>query len=237
MVMSDRHYDVRGKLPGSVWQIPSEPLKVPPELGFVEHYAAFSQEIPRRIIEGWCPKAICTRCGQGRRPVVDKERKGVHKRGIVGTQAAGSGRAASGHLAVGAESWRATLATITGYECDCTPHVESIERVHVGTIDGCEYGDDRLTCLLDDHYQSQRTSFPDPPWQPPPTRKAIVIDPFGGTGTTAMVARALGRIGLSFDLSHDYARLALWRIYESGDWAKLFGQPKKREVSGQGSLL
>ena len=110
-----------GRLPGSVWSIPSEPLKVPPE--FVEHFAAFPSEIPRRCIEGWCPKG------------------------------------------------------------------------------------------------------------------GVVADPFGGTGTTAMVARALGRIGLSFDLSMDYAKLARYRIYESGDWAKLFGAKPKREASGQRDLF
>lgn len=43
-----------------------------------------------------------------------------------------------------------------------------------------------------------------------------VLDPFGGTGTTAMAARALGRRGISIDLSHDYCRLAEWRVNESG---------------------
>lgn len=39
----------------------------------------------------------------------------------------------------------------------------------------------------------------------------IVLDPFGGSGTTAAVARALGRHGVSVDLSGDYCRLAEWR--------------------------
>ena len=49
-----------------------------------------------------------------------------------------------------------------------------------------------------------------------PTRPAVVLDPFGGTGTTAMVARALGRFGISLDLSESYLRLARWRVFESG---------------------
>jgi DNA modification methylase len=43
-----------GKLPGSVWSVPSEPLRVPPELG-VDHYAAFPSEWPRRLILGFSP--------------------------------------------------------------------------------------------------------------------------------------------------------------------------------------
>ena len=45
-----------GKVPGSVWSIPSEPLRVPDHLG-VDHFAAFPQEWPRRLILGWSPPA------------------------------------------------------------------------------------------------------------------------------------------------------------------------------------
>src|ERR1019366_2885188 len=45
-----------GKLPGSVWDIASQPLTVPPSLG-VDHFAAFPMELPRRIILGWSPPA------------------------------------------------------------------------------------------------------------------------------------------------------------------------------------
>lgn len=43
-------------------------------------------------------------------------------------------------------------------------------------------------------------------WSPP---AGVVLDPCGGTGTTAQVADALGRVGVSLDLSADYSRLAL----------------------------
>ena len=45
-----------------------------------------------------------------------------------------------------------------------------------------------------------------------PTRPSVVLDPFGGTGTTAAVAHHLGRHGISVDLSPEYNRLARWRI-------------------------
>ena len=108
-----------GKLPGSVWTIPSEPLKVPDWLN-VDHFAAFPQEFPRRIILGWSP--------------------------------------------------------------------------------------------------------PD----------GIVLDPFGGTGTVAMVARALGRYPVHIDLSADYLRLARWRIYESGHASKTTARTDRER---QGVLL
>jgi DNA modification methylase len=94
-----------GKLPGSVWPMALEPLRVPDWLG-VDHYAAFPTEWPRKLISGWSPEG------------------------------------------------------------------------------------------------------------------GVVLDPFGGTGTVAMVARALGRHGLHVDLSTDYLKLAKWRVFESGHWAK-----------------
>ena len=44
-----------------------------------------------------------------------------------------------------------------------------------------------------------------------PATPGVVLDPFGGTGTTALVADVLGRHGVSVDLSQDYCRLAEWR--------------------------
>lgn len=131
-----------GKLPGSVWTIPTEPLTVPELLG-VDHFAAFPQEFPRRIILGWSPSAYCTTCDEPRRKVPT------------------------------------SMQRPTSY------------------VDRCACPD---TCAT--------------------TRPAVVLDPFGGTGTTAMVARALGRYPVHIDLSRDYLRLAHWRIYESGHWRK-----------------
>ena len=44
-----------GKLPGSVWSIATEPLRVPDHLG-IDHFAAFPTEWPRRIVQGWSPE-------------------------------------------------------------------------------------------------------------------------------------------------------------------------------------
>jgi hypothetical protein len=42
-------------------------------------------------------------------------------------------------------------------------------------------------------------------------RPAVVVDPFGGTGTAALVASVLGRTVITIDRSGDYCRLAAWR--------------------------
>lgn len=53
-----------------------------------------------------------------------------------------------------------------------------------------------------------------------------VLDPFGGTGTTALVAKALGRVGVSVDMSADYCRLAEWRTNDRDQLAKVLELPK-----------
>lgn len=105
-----------GRAPGSVWEIATQPLKAPDELG-VDHYAAFPMEWPRRLITGWCP--------------------------------------------------------------------------------------------------------PD----------GVVLDPFGGTGTTALVATMLGRTGISIDLSADYGRLAAWRCSDPKERARAAGTDPAKVAS------
>lgn len=181
-----RDYNPLGKLPGSVWTIPTQPLTVPPELG-VDHFAAFPMAWPRRIIQGWSPPGICTGCGEGRRPVVVKNyvppRTGGGNSGPLHRKAGLDGSAwDAGIIKLDAD------VTITGYACACpdtTAH----------------------------------------------TTPAVVLDPFGGTGTTALVAHALGRHGISVDMSADYNRLAAWRTTDEKQIAKAAGvklKPKKK---------
>ncbi len=182
-----------GKLPGSVWTIPSEPLRVPEELG-IEHFAAFPCALPLRCIKGWSPSGICVECGEGRRPVVEKSSTG-RVRSDSGDGQRGL-RGLPGYGDIARTPWAEGVGTaITGYACAC-------------------------------------------PDASAPIRPAIVLDPFGGTGTTAAVARVLGRVGISVDLSSDYCRLAQWRIWESGDGERaVFGTRPPRQIEGQGSMF
>lgn len=55
-------------------------------------------------------------------------------------------------------------------------------------------------------------------WCPP---DGLVLDPFGGSGTTALVARILDRDCVSVDRSAGYSKLAKWRVFASDHRAKL----------------
>jgi hypothetical protein len=77
---------------------------------------------------------------------------------------------------------------------------------------------------------------PEPTAPTAPTRPAVVCDPFGGTGTVALVAKVLGRHGISVDLSRDYCRLAEWRTNDEKQIAKVrekaYGiKPKKPKMA------
>lgn len=228
----DRIYNPLGKLPGSVWTIPSEPLIIPEAVqqhyNLPDHFAAFPQELPRRIILGWSPSGICVECGEGRRPVVEKELVNVwHDKPLEATRYAGQ-HDAHQHNRMGQEkAFGSTEATITGYACACTPWIDHPPSGKSPIPSG--------TAMAGRHRQPSWSEFAEGErggrvgswreyhlagWTPPPTRPAVVLDPFGGTGTVAMVARALGRVGISVDLSWDYSRLAKWRIRQSGHWAK-----------------
>jgi hypothetical protein len=137
------------------------------------------------------------------------------------------------------------LTTITGYVCACAPYTD-----HPGTgghrptehsrslalgngvrdNPGGGYGNaDRTGPRREYHHDG---------WTPPPTRPAIVLDPFGGTGTTALVAAMHGRTGVSIDRSADYTRLATWRCHDPGERAKALQVPKPPPVAdGQGALF
>lgn len=163
-----------GALPGSVWTIATEPLRMPAELG-VDHYAAFPTGWPRGLILGWSPPGICTACGEGRRPVAQRASTRRHndetceiKRDSPDSKH-GYGATTLGII----PDYR-----ITGYVCAC----------------------------------AEPTA---------PTRPAVILDPFGGTGTTALVARALGRHGITVDRSADYChKIARWRLNDPAQQAK-----------------
>lgn len=192
-----RHTDGHplGKLPGSVWDIPTQPLRVPDHLG-IDHFAAFPMEWPRRIIRGWSPSGVCVECGEGRRPVLSDPPKSSSW--TDHSQDDHAGRSSNGSARN--KAYREKLkqgagAAIAGEQCAC---LESTA----------------------------------------PTRPAVVLDPFGGTGTTALVARSLGRRAVHVDLSADYCRLAQWRVTDPGELARALQVDKPEPVAeGQDDLL
>ena len=182
-----------GKLPGSVWTIATEPLRVPDELG-IDHFAAFPTEWPRRIITGWSPRGVCVECGEGRRPVTERsEPYNPHQNRFtdIGRYSPDNNHG-TGPTTLGYQR----DVTITGEACDC----------------------------------------PEPTAH---TTPGVVLDPFSGTGTTALVASVLGRHGIGVDMSEDYCRLAAWRTTDPKQRARAARKPwtpPAEQLPGQEAL-
>ena len=91
-----------------------------------------------------------------------------------------------------------------------------------------------------DHYAAFPTWWPRwiiQGWSP---EGGVVLDPFGGTGTTALVASVLGRHGITNDLSADYCRIARWRTSDPKQRAKAARRvyaPPAPVPDGQASIL
>ena len=247
-VRRDYDYNPLGKLPGSVWEIPSQPLVVPAHLG-VDHFAAFPLELPRRIIAGWSPPGICTACGEGRRTAAPQEKYAAAV--TAAREAAGLTRAelaeragcgannvwdyeVGGHLPRG-EAW-ANLASALCLTLSRDEFIASAEYVTTGSQDSdlrrsaVQQGAARPYASRKLRIGASRAETCACPDATAPVRPAVVVDPFGGTGTTALVASMLGRTGISVDRSADYCRLARWRTTDPAERARALQVPKPPPV-------
>jgi DNA modification methylase len=278
-----RHTDGHplGKLPGSVWDIPSQPLTVPAHLG-VDHFAAFPMELPRRCILGWSPPGVCTACGEGRRPVrgVDwakvphrmEERRALTEaerlrfaelfcdwqaqRGLSGREIAELFPSRTGGLTGCVANWRAGANILMPEQVDAIESrfgplpAELIALVNLTRLmpvadfdvgiggNGTGRHRNRHSVVEPKGYRAITGYACACPQSDAPTRPAVVLDPFGGTGTTALVAAAYGRTGISIDMSGDYSRLARWRTTDPAERAKAMLVAKPPPVpDGQVSLF
>lgn len=266
-----------GRLPGSVWNIPSEPLLIPDEVretrNLPDHFAAFPQEWPRRLILGFSPSGICTECEQPRRPAIGSPevpeglgipsrpswtaaelrkwtaafRSELQERGISNRQldeACGTTGMAGHWTTQGSqpaiptiEQWDTIVASFGPFRGDLDAEVRRVvwvqyedaggagdfEAYRDGSLDigdATNPGPQNMRLGRANRVQEITGYICSCATPEAPTRPAVVLDPFGGTGTTAGVAHTLGRHGITVDLSADYCRLAEWRIGESGHFAK-----------------
>lgn len=243
-----------GKLPGSVWEITPTPLNVPEWLEHgrccggrkrdgcqdgLDHHAAFPLDLVRKVILGWSPSGICLECGEGRVPVAQRElislRPGDEpgRNTLNGDAVHGADRRAGTHVV--------SRSAIIGYACACTPYTDHPERrgkdFHNqgtrgprGMNDG--NGGERFRRYMEElaNPRGPVREYHFENWTPAPTRPAVVLDPFGGTGTTSLVADVLGRTGITVDRSADYCRLARWRTRDPAERARALGVPKPPPV-------
>jgi hypothetical protein len=192
----------------------------------LDHYAAFPSELPRRFILGFSPPGICVDCGHGRFPVVDRAYERTQRNFSDRNASNSDNNRDATRLPYG--SGAREQATILGYACACTPSTtrfatEVVEEDETEVVpDGWVNPGPQIRTR-----KVKRIQYHLAGWQAPPTRPAVVLDPFAGSGTTPMVAAALDRIGIGVELHPDYCLAARWRIRHSRGVAKTLARTNR----------
>lgn len=197
-----------GAPPLDWWEIPGKPYKG-------SHYATFPTALCTKPIEAMCPRRVCTVCGEPSRRLVEVVSKPDDGRTRDPERMADFGGERHGH--------RTREARTVGWSCcghgpDCTPTawVKKMVEVEQGqAADGKWYDLDELDgdptatrtkrkrkTVLEDVGDCDGTHL----------RNGIVLDPFGGSGTTLAVATGHGRDAIGIDLDARNADLARDRI-------------------------
>lgn len=146
------------------------------------HYATWPPELCVKPIEAMCPRRVCRTCGTPSRREVEADAD--YAKHLGGSIAARNGKAKTSGL--------------LGSTQPPGDHIVSAQNVTTGWSScGCP-GTDGIR--LDGFHTG-------PGWRP-----GIVLDPFGGTGTTGMVATGHGRDAVLVDLDDRNADLARDRI-------------------------
>lgn len=199
--------------PGPLGLIERHPDRLPLHpVREAEHFAPFPSEWPRRLILGWSPSGICTVCDTGRFPVIERRlhqvrdaydaaRPGRH-------DATEDGMRDNGYTGAG-KVVAVTEAHVLGYACECTPRTDNGPAGEAWSTDRKNRAGSGTQAEFEPRPPRYLYHFDG--WDAPPTRPAVVLDMFSGTGTTAAAAAALGRVGVGVDLSWDYCRLGQWR--------------------------
>lgn len=192
----DYYYDLlgyaneigNGSNPGDVWQ-----FKLERNMG--DHLAPFPKEIARRAILLACPEAVCTECGEPRRPIVERTTKlnmdrvqarravelaeaaGLtddHIRAIQATGVSDAGKAMRTQTGTGRNSPKVRLLAAEAKEA-LGGYFREFTFAKRQVVDW-------TTCGHAHH------------------EPGIVLDPFMGTGTTLEVAESMNRSAIGVDL-------------------------------------
>jgi DNA modification methylase len=180
-----------GRNARSVWSIPTEPTPF-------AHFATFPQALVERCIKaGTSEHGACSECGAPWRRVTERELGGRDttinpNRVALGHNVTPRGR--SSHQ----PGWRSLppdVVTTHGWEptCECEEQHEAdngtgLERRMAGASAEAVDAPEVVPC--------------------------VVLDPFMGSGTTALVARRLGRHAIGIELNAEYLAIAARRLQQ-----------------------
>ena len=169
--------------------------EIPPGGYSGAHYAVMPPAVAERPIQAMCPRRVCRTCGAPSRRITAKSPEYEAARAAIaaGDSASVSGRSdvAVGNKGIGFGHGGGAASLISNGKVDPTP-------ITVGwTTCGCPGADG---IRLDGFHTGTG-------WRP-----GLVLDPFGGSGTTGLVAMSHSRDAVLIDLDERNAWLARERI-------------------------
>jgi DNA modification methylase len=192
------HGPFNGEVPAgrnvrSVWEIATQPY---PEA----HFATFPEALPERCIKaGTSERGCCPECGAPWVREVERVLVGGHAvpnaRPMTDATRVEPGRKhTSGSYDVATLGWRPSCACDKGDTDVANNDSLPVSAKVVSTAQVVDGSDGRRDCF-----------------SPAP---CVVLDPFMGSGTTALVARRLGRKSIGIELNPSYAELCARRLQQ-----------------------
>ena len=184
------------------WLISTEPYKG-------AHFATWPRKLLTRPVLAMCPQRVCKVCGKPSERIIERTPEYAAARAAIGDfNQRDTGAGVSGSRSVLAE------AAVGWSECGCgagcvpdtVTEVETMVSVALYDDDGFSIG------YSDPVPQIERKVTPGVCHDPTHWRVGHVLDPFGGSGTTGLVATGHGRDCTMIDIDDRNADLAVDRI-------------------------
>ena len=155
-----------------------------------KHFAVYPTSLIEPLVKATCPDKCCPECGMGWNPVVERSRSFESGSGKAGNRPEGKDQEGHGLIGNDLRMGPTVQSNVLGYRPTCT----------------CEPAIDDPGVMMPFEPSGNEGN-----WQPTPV-PGIVLDPFLGSGTTALVTERLGLNCIGIEISQEYAEMAQDRI-------------------------
>jgi DNA modification methylase len=223
---AERYFGNEGRNRRSVWTIATKPYRG-------AHFATFPPELPELCIKaGTSEKGCCPQCGTGWGRVVEKHGEASQNYAAIVGQAESAGVFGGANQSIAFKGSHSKLPPRTsetiGWRpvCACYPRVVEWQDLPARGRDESEEDYAERAAPIRE-IQRDLIAF----WEPMRAANvpAIVLDPFGGAGTTGMVSARLLRDAILIELNPRYCSMAARRIKRDGG---MFVEIERAEKAG-----
>lgn len=196
-----------GSPPLDWWEVSTEPYQG-------SHYATWPRRLLDRPIKAMCPREVCTVCGEPRRRVggaftLDSYRSSTRPQTIKAVQLADAAGLTDEHIAAVRAFGTSDAGKATALNNGAGRNTDEVKALaaEAKAVLGGYFREFVMSTNAERESTWSTCDCPDPTYRP-----GVVLDPFGGSGTTGAVATGLGRDCILIDLDERNAELAVERI-------------------------